>query len=255
MRANYHTHTYRCRHAKGTEREYIETAIEAGLLELGFSDHAAYPFIDGHTSSFRMALDEADGYFETLSRLKKEYKDRIRIYSGFEAEYYPESFGELLKLVRSYPCDYLIMGQHFLENEVTHLYSGERTEDETYLAKYVNQVIEGLKTGVFTYLAHPDLPDWGGDEETYRRQMLVLCQEAKRLDIPLEINFLGIETHRVYPRESFWKLVGEVGNRVVLGCDAHEARCLNLPEIEAEALALAARYGLKPEETLTLKKP
>lgn len=31
MLANYHTHTVRCHHAKGTEREYIEHAIEQGL--------------------------------------------------------------------------------------------------------------------------------------------------------------------------------------------------------------------------------
>ena len=39
MRANYHTHTPRCRHAVGSEREYIEQAIEAGMEILGFSDH------------------------------------------------------------------------------------------------------------------------------------------------------------------------------------------------------------------------
>ena len=39
MIANYHTHTWRCRHADGTEREYVETAIEAGFKILGFSDH------------------------------------------------------------------------------------------------------------------------------------------------------------------------------------------------------------------------
>ena len=31
MIANYHTHTWRCRHADGTEREYVERAIEGGL--------------------------------------------------------------------------------------------------------------------------------------------------------------------------------------------------------------------------------
>ena len=39
MHTNYHTHTYRCHHAFGTEREYIEKAIEAGFTVLGFSDH------------------------------------------------------------------------------------------------------------------------------------------------------------------------------------------------------------------------
>lgn len=37
MIANYHTHTWRCRHADGTEREYVERAIEGGLKILGFS--------------------------------------------------------------------------------------------------------------------------------------------------------------------------------------------------------------------------
>ena len=41
-KANYHTHTTRCKHANGTEREYIEKAIEAGYQVLGFSDHSPY---------------------------------------------------------------------------------------------------------------------------------------------------------------------------------------------------------------------
>ena len=30
MIANFHTHTSRCNHASGTDREYVEAAIEAG---------------------------------------------------------------------------------------------------------------------------------------------------------------------------------------------------------------------------------
>ena len=37
MRFNLHTHTFRCRHASGTEREYIENAIRSGMDLLGFS--------------------------------------------------------------------------------------------------------------------------------------------------------------------------------------------------------------------------
>ncbi len=43
IKANYHTHTARCGHAIGTDEEYVQTAIQAGLKTLGFSDHAAYP--------------------------------------------------------------------------------------------------------------------------------------------------------------------------------------------------------------------
>ena len=54
FRANYHTHTPRCRHAGGSEREYIENAIAAGMTTLGFSDHTPYFFEGKYYSSFRM---------------------------------------------------------------------------------------------------------------------------------------------------------------------------------------------------------
>ena len=73
MIANYHTHTWRCRHADGTEREYVERAIEGGLKILGFSDHSPYPFPDGYDSGMRMRLDQVEGYVDTVLALKKEY--------------------------------------------------------------------------------------------------------------------------------------------------------------------------------------
>jgi histidinol-phosphatase (PHP family) len=44
MKINYHTHTTRCHHAAGTEREYVEAAIANGIKVLGFADHTPYPF-------------------------------------------------------------------------------------------------------------------------------------------------------------------------------------------------------------------
>ena len=44
MLTNYHTHTRRCGHAVGEDREYAEAAVQAGLKILGFSDHAPQIF-------------------------------------------------------------------------------------------------------------------------------------------------------------------------------------------------------------------
>ena len=38
MLENYHTHTTRCRHAAGSDEEYVRCAIDNGLQILGFSD-------------------------------------------------------------------------------------------------------------------------------------------------------------------------------------------------------------------------
>ena len=42
LKTNWHTHTKRCGHAKGTDEEYVLEAIAAGVKSLGFSDHACY---------------------------------------------------------------------------------------------------------------------------------------------------------------------------------------------------------------------
>ena len=252
MIANYHTHTWRCKHALGVEREYVEQAIAAGMQILGFADHTPYPFPDGYVSRFRMAPQLAEDYFRTLSDLKQEYANQIDIRIGVEAEYYPAYFDELLRFLADYPCEYLIMGQHYIYNERDGRYSGSRTADEGVLIQYVSQVLEGLSTGKFTYLAHPDLLHWTGAADVYRREVTRLCRGVKVLNLPLEINLLGLYEGRHYPTEAFWQIAGEVGNAVILGCDAHEPEDLNRPENVAAAEALAARYGLPILDTLKL---
>ncbi len=254
--ANYHTHTFRCRHAGGTEREYIENAIAAGMKTLGFSDHTPYFFEGSHYSHFRMFPEDFPGYVETLLTLREEYSDRITILIGLEAEYYPKHFRELLDFIAPYPMDYLLLGQHFINNEYDGVYSGNETADERVLARYTEQVIEAMHTGCFSYVAHPDLLNFTGDKKLYRRWALRLCEEAKALSIPLEINFLGFAGKRWYPREDFLAAAGETGNAVVFGCDAHSPELIpNMRAFEGCA-RLLEKYGLSRTEDIkmTLRK-
>ena len=102
MIANYHTHTYRCHHADGTEREYVERAIENGLKIFGFSDHVPMPFPDGHQSGYRVRIEALEDYVRTVEGLREEYKKDIEILLGFEAEYYPAHFEDMLALIGQY---------------------------------------------------------------------------------------------------------------------------------------------------------
>ena len=40
---NFHTHTYRCKHAAGDVADYCKAAVGFGMKTLGFSDHSALP--------------------------------------------------------------------------------------------------------------------------------------------------------------------------------------------------------------------
>ena len=257
MYANYHTHTYRCHHAVGTEREYIETAIANGIRILGFSDHSPYVFDCDQYSGFRVTHEDTPGYFETLLRLREEYKNDIQILIGFEAEYYPNLFRRTLAFLREYPLDYLIMGQHFTKNEYDDgaWWCPNATDDPEILKCFVDQTCEGLKTGCFSYMAHPDVLNFTGDDEVYVREMRRLCLCAKECDIPLEINFLGLRERRHYPSKRFFRIAGEVGNTVIYGCDAHSPDAVWKPETEREADALREEFGLKLTPEMTVRNP
>lgn len=255
MYANYHTHTVRCHHARGSEREYIETAIARGVKVLGFSDHVPYPFPNGYESGYRVPRAQLGEYIDTLESLKREYQGQIELHIGFEAEYYPAFHKHLLEYLEPYPYEYLIMGQHFIRNEIdARVYCGGHVDPEVPW-EYARQVVEGLRTGDFTYLAHPDLPSNTERGKDYADAMEWLCREALALDIPLELNFLGLTEGRVYPCRDFWEIAGRVGNKVIFGCDAHDPDAVANPQIIEMAQQWQREYGLQVIDRIELVRP
>ena len=254
MIANYHTHTPRCNHAEGAERDYIERALEAGFRELGFSDHSPYLFdVPGYYSRFRMRPEQLEDYVETLLALREEYKDRIRLYVGLEMEYYPRLFSRQMDFLRQFPLDYLILGQHALYNETEGIFSPRPTEDEKLLDQYRGQTLEALETGLFTYFAHPDIYFFTGDPKVYERHVRAICRKARELKIPLEFNLLGFQEEKHYPDPRFWRIAGEEGCPVILGSDAHEPAAVWSPALLDRALPLLSSFGITPIETVQLR--
>ena len=261
--ANYHTHTPRCYHARGDEREYIETARKSGMKVLGFADHAPMLFPDGYVSGFRMLPEQTEEYAGTLDALKREYAGVIDIHIGYEMEYYPLHFENSLAAICRYPVDYLILGQHFFENEYPYEkpknrsdgYSGAATDEEWKLEMYVDRVVAGMKTGAFSCVAHPDLICYTGNEDIYRRHILRLCECARDMQIPLEINLLGLGEGRAYPTERFWRIAAEVGCAAIIGCDAHAPEALANAAVIEKGHRFAEKFGIPLQKTLTLRDP
>ena len=224
MTYNYHTHTYRCGHASGTPEEYIRCAIAHGVRHMGFSDHAPFIFPDGYRSAFRVPFEDRHAYVKELAQLREKYRDELELHIGFEMEYYPSHFKTMLKNAVEAGGEYLILGQHFVLEEYPHgVHSIHATEDVTMLREYVCCVVAAIQSGVFTYVAHPDMYNFVGDPTVYAEEMRKICVASREHNVPLEINCLGIRDHRIYPNEAFWAIVGEEQSPVTIGFDAHEA--------------------------------
>ena len=258
MKYNIHTHTMRCFHAEGSDEEYVESAIENGYELLGFSDHCPYIYTGDYVSHMRMAPGVAEDYIESIRYLGDKYGDKIDIKVGFEMEWYPSLIDGQLEFLKTLDIDYLLLAQHFTENEFedNSVYAGSKTRKIKVLDRYIEQLLDGARSGLFTYVCHPDLIRYVGSRKIYENKIGDMLTELKELNLPIEYNFYGYSDNRWYPDDRFWRLAKEVGNSVVIGMDAHEPALLAREELRQQMLDhLTTDLGITPLESVKLIKP
>ena len=259
---NYHTHTWRCLHAEGGEEEYVLRAIREGFAVLGFADHTPWPYDNGFVSGMRMRLDQLDGYLATVRGLGQKYAGQLLIPVGLECEAFPSYFGWLSDL-KAEKLDYLILGNHYdLRDDRDHdsfddaggFYFGRCARPE-HVRRYAERTIAGMATGLFNYVAHPDLYC-----HVYRRfdadcaaAARDICQASVALNVPLEYNLLGIQYHARaderdklgYPCPRFWEIAAECGCRAIVGFDAHRPEHLQRRDLFVNALEYLWGLGIE----------
>lgn len=257
---NYHTHTARCSHASGEDEDYVRVAIANGIERMGFSDHAPYVFPDGYEPSYHVPMARAGEYVSSIRALADKYRDSIELHVGFEMEYLPSHFERMLAIARDAGAEYLILGQHFLYDQHPNgIPTSRPVSRRKVMRDYVNTVIEGMKTGVFSYVCHPDILnfvpsgaeeydpelDSGGlDRVFYVIEARRLALAAEELNVPLELNCLGIREGRHYPSELFWSGVGCTKAPVTVGFDAHHPEHAYDPSSFARAMEIVEKYEL-----------
>lgn len=230
MKINYHTHTFRCQHAAGQDEEYVLAAMGAGFDALGFADHAPWPFGGGYVSPIRMPMEAFPGYMTSLRRLKEAWKGRLSILAGLESEYFPRYHDHLLRL-REAGVEYFILGQHYADSEEETPYTGLECRSDEGVLRYAESTVAAIRTGLFCYVAHPDLFMRHRRDEDFSpaciRATEMVCQAAAEAGMPLEYNLLGLKTQldghsRGYPSGPFWAYARKFNNPVILGVDAHD---------------------------------
>ncbi|OXU14368.1 histidinol-phosphatase [Sedimentisphaera salicampi] len=238
---NYHTHTYRCKHALGDAADYCSAAEKAGLKAIGISDHTPLP--DGKWASVRMEMDELPDYCEKIEDAKKEFAGRLEMYSGMECEYFPryeKFYNDTLR--EEFGIEYLAIALHFypLGGEEISTHAFPMGKDA--LKSYTDLFVEGIKTKIFDFAAHPDLflaryPSWDSYAESCSER---ICTAAANSGVALEINGYGFcrDDFSGYPNDNFWKIAANCGAKGVINSDAHcpehidigFERCLDLAE-------------------------
>lgn len=224
-----HTHTNRCRHADGIAADYVQSALSAGVTQLGFSDHAPFPDYD---FGMRMPYCELSEYIEDINALTVQYRTDIILWKGLEIEYLPEYRDYYEALLTRSGMDYLLMGEHFYKNASgkTTNYTDALSTDE--FPVYAQNVADGMKTGLFLAVAHPDIymADNFVWDDNCKKAADIIIDTAVTTGTVLEYNANGFRrekkfypdgTRYQYPHPAFWEMVKGSGARVIVGSDCH----------------------------------
>ena len=250
--ANYHSHTYRCKHAFGEVVEFVKAASEADLEIFGVSDHAAFP--DDRWPDIRMRYEELDNYVEAVIAAQRSVP-QVQVLLAMECELVPEFKNYLQdELLGKRQFDYLIGAGHYTPHKGDWLNSFTKLNCKPHLKSYAEHLCQMMESKLFAFIAHPDIfgssnLEWSADLNACSREILRTAEETQT---PLEINGNGLRKKYLksadgfrppYPWRPFWELASEFNIKVVCNSDCH------LPsEVVAgisENLELANTLGLE----------
>lgn len=266
IKTNFHTHCVLCLHASKMPVDYAKYALENGFTEIGFSDHGYIPrsfmsyddYIKMYLPRQMTRFDFENVYLSNINLAQKLYGDKIKIYKGLEIEYLYGKDDFYLHLLSK--LDYLNLGIHYY-SDGKKLYNSYDGVTKDTLKYYVQTAIDGMKTGFFKILVHPDLFMFNYQseqgplifDEVCEKECRRLIEASIKYNVALEINCGGTQNIKdvngkiefVYPRSEFWNLVKEYKKaRVIIGADAHSTNALNGENVE-KIIQFSQKIGLE----------
>jgi histidinol-phosphatase (PHP family) len=207
---------------------YLAAAAEAGIEELGVSEHV-YRFRQAldlwrHPLWEENAQDDLDAYCEFVRATP------LRL--GVECDFVPGAEERTAELLGTRDFDYVVGSVHFVgERAVDHpgwdVWEGSDDPDEVW-RRYFEALAECARSGLFDVLAHPDLVKvWGRDrplpQGDLRRFYEPAVEAIAESGIAVEVSTAGLRkpVGELYPAFGFAQLCVEAGAPFALSSDAH----------------------------------
>lgn len=241
--ADYHMHTPLCRHAVGNVVEYAQRAVEIGLTEIGFSDHAPMPQDD--FDDWRMKFSELREYIGAVLFARKQFP-QLKIRLGLEIDFIPGYEDWIEKLVSIYQWDYLIGSVHYVDNKWD--IDNPKKIDEwkhhnitEVWENYIKRLKQAAKSGFFDIIGHIDLAKKFGhfperDCSHLFRDFFKAVRENNAL---IEINTAGLrkDCKEIYPSRAILMIANKEQVGITFGSDAHSPDEVGMNFKEAVELA------------------
>lgn len=255
---DYHMHTPLCGHAVGEPREYVMRAIESGLTEIGFSDHA--PMFAYQNPNIAMHLDQLPQYHKMIEDVRAQFANKISIKVALEADFILGYEKQSADMLSAYPYDYVIGSVHFIDgwgfdnpNDLNS-WNGKNI-DEVY-RQYYKLLRLSAQSKLFDIMGHVDLVKKFGyrPSSDMTTEIMKNAQVFKEAGVAVEINSAGLRkpVHEIYPSLDALRIYCQADIPLTFGSDAHAPR--EVAEDFEIAYKLARDAGYKEYVTFKQRK-
>lgn len=245
---DYHMHTPLCGHAEGLPEEYAAHALQIGLEEIGFSDHA--PFVVKELPGITMKREELPAYHRMIEEAREQFKGRLTILLGIEADFIPGYEDKTKAILEAYPYDYVIGSVHFIkdwgfDNPEEREKWKEQDVSDVY-RDYHDLLRQAARSGLFDIMAHVDLVKKFGHRPTgdLTDDLRQTAKVFKDAGVVIEINTSGLRkpVGEIYPSLPNLKIYCQEGVPLTFGSDAHKPEEVGWDYGKAADLARQAGY-------------
>ena len=207
---------------------YLEAAGEAGIGELGVSEHI-HRFtkalgIWDHPFWRQSARDDLDSYCEFVAA------GPLRL--GIEMDFVPGREDQIANLLDAYEFDYVVGSVHFIRNNAVdhHVHDvwAELGDADRIWRLYFETLAEAARSGLYDILAHPDLVKiWGGARPAPSRDPRFYYQAAveaiAETGVAVEVSTAGLRkpVGELYPSQALAEMCLDADAVFALSSDAH----------------------------------
>ena len=261
---NLHTHSIYS-DGKSQPREIVEEAIRQGLTTLGFSEHSPLPF----DNNFSVKSADMPKYVAEIAQLKAEFKGKIDIYCGLEADYLTGVSEPFAVTKEKYHLDYLIGGVHLVGQSANpdEIWFIDGPKWEVYdeglqkffdgdirraVRRFFDQSNEMIENEPFDIIAHFDKIKMHNrdryfheDEPWYRKLALETLDLICKKGLVMEINTRGLYKKRYngfYPSPWLMEEACKMHIPALISADAHHFSEISLEFFAAEEALKKAGY-------------
>jgi histidinol-phosphatase (PHP family) len=204
---------------------FVETAREAGVDEIGFTEHVYY-FVQTRSLwtvpyQTERCVYDLEPYVEAIVQAQER---GLPVKLGLEVDYVPGREDETRELLAAYPWDYLLGSVHFIDglgvDGEPRLLDAVGVEEAWTL--YFDTLAAAADSGLFDSLSHPDLVKVFGE----RAATFDYAQVADAIaagGVAVEVSTAGLRkpVGELYPHPDLLAACRERGVPVTLGSDAH----------------------------------